>query len=170
MSAIPPVLTRKICLLGRLAVGKTSLVRRFVENVFDEKYQTTVGVSIHTKTIELQGRRLKLIIWDIAGFEQVQHYNQYLRGSHGVIWVADGTEPASWHKLLEIRHSQAATHKLPQLCLINKHDLLDQWLITNQDLDALQAEFSPLLFSSAKTGENVEKGFLLLADQLLQRP
>ncbi len=163
-----PTLTRKVCLLGRLAVGKTSLVRRFVENVFDEKYQTTVGVSIHTKHITLGEQQLKLIIWDIAGFEQVAHYSQYVRGSHGVLWVADGTEPASWHKLQAIRQAQPALHTLPGLCLINKHDLLDQWRIDHDDLDGLQKDFSALLFTSAKTGENVEKAFLLLAQQLLE--
>lgn len=162
-----PVLTRKVCLLGRLAVGKTSLVRRFVENVFDEKYQTTVGVSIHTKRVTVGTQPLKLIVWDIAGFEQVAHYRQYVRGSHGVLWVADGTEPASWHKLLAIREAQASLQNLPGMCLINKHDLLDQWRISHNDLAALQSRFGSVLFSSAKTGENVEKAFLDLARHLL---
>ncbi len=163
-----PVLTRKICLLGRLAVGKTSLVRRFVENVFDERYQTTVGVSIHTKTLNINAQTIKLIIWDIAGFEQVAHYQQYLRGSHGVLWVADGTEPASWQKLLAIHQNHQSIHAVPGVCLINKHDLLDQWRIRNEDIAHLQKVFGFVLFSSAKTGENVEQGFTELAKRLLK--
>ncbi len=166
MSKTPPV-TRKVCLLGRLAVGKTSLVRRFVENVFDEKYQTTVGVSIHTKTVRLEQQDVKLIVWDIAGFEQISNYARYLRGSHGCLWVADGTEPASWRKLLAIRQTHRLTHDLPGVCLVNKHDLLDDWLISHGELDDLQALYDTVLFTSAKTGENVEKAFMTLAEKLL---
>ena len=64
------MITRKVCLLGAFAVGKTSLMRRFVHGVFDERYLTTLGVKIDTKTVELDGKAVKLVIWDIEGAEK----------------------------------------------------------------------------------------------------
>jgi len=60
---------KKICLIGRFAVGKTSLVKQFIEKQFGEKYKTTVGVSISTKKLLVEDKEISLVIWDIAGFE-----------------------------------------------------------------------------------------------------
>lgn len=158
---------KKICLIGRFAVGKTSLVKRFVKNEFGERYKTTVGVSISTKSIGIDENELPLVVWDISGFEQDGHYQNYLRGAHGLIWVVDGTEPESFNILDLIFDSMPEIKSIPSVCLINKVDLKDDWLVTDEMLEKLKSFNYSVLNCSAKTGENVEKGFVDLARQLI---
>ena len=159
---------KKICLIGRFAVGKTSLVKRYINDQFGEKYKTTVGVSISTKDVVLsEDEEVSLVIWDIAGFEQDGHYQHYLRGVHGVIWVVDGTEPESFEILDVISSSIPEIKSIPSVCFVNKCDLNDDWLITEKEIDQLKEFNYSVLLSSAKTGANVEKGFLDLARQLI---
>jgi len=160
-------IAKKICLIGRFAVGKTSLVKQYIDNQFSEKYKTTVGVSISTKKLQIDGIELSLVIWDIAGFEQENHYMNYLRGVHGLIWVVDGTEPESLSILDTISHSFPKITQIPSLCFINKYDLIDQWIITDKDVKRLEETFKIVLKTSAKTGVNVEEGFNQLADILI---
>jgi len=160
-------IAKKICLIGRFAVGKTSLVKQFISNQFGEKYKTTVGVSISTKIIYIGNTELSLVIWDIAGFEQDGHYTHYLRGVHGLIWVVDGTEPESLKTLDVIKASLPEITQVPSVCFINKRDLKDEWMIKPADIDSLKKFNDSVFKTSAKTGENVEKGFMQLAEMLL---
>ncbi len=157
------MISKKICMIGRFAVGKTSLVDRYVKNHFSEKYQTTVGVAIATKIID---DNTKFIIWDIAGFEQENHYKPYLRGAHGVIYVVDATEPASLTTMQQIIDDSPELKDLPAVCFINKSDLKDdiQWQDEfDQQIDALTDHS---YWTSAKTGDNVEAGFVALSKHL----
>ncbi|WP_395377766.1 Rab family GTPase [Marinicella sp. W31] len=147
--------TQKVCLLGRFAVGKTSLVDRYINNAFSEQYQTTVGVSIATKIID----DLKMIIWDIAGFEHDKHYLPYLRGSHGAIWVVDSTEPDSVEVIDEIIASAPQIEQVPAICLVNKMDLKNQYRLSHDHILRLEKRFGDLIYTSAKTGADVEMGF-----------
>ena len=75
---------KKICMVGACGVGKTSLVRRFVESIFDESYQTTIGVKIDKKLLELDGREVTLVIWDLAGEDEFAQVREaHLRGAAG---------------------------------------------------------------------------------------
>jgi len=158
---------KKICLIGRFAVGKTSLVKQFIEKQFGEKYKTTVGVSIATKKLFIENKEISLVIWDIAGFEQDGHYAHYMRGVHGIIWVVDGTEPESFEIIDTINNSLPEIKQVPSVCFINKCDLLDEWIIKESEVATLK-EFNYAVYkTSAKTGENVENGFTKLASLLL---
>ncbi len=126
-----------------------------------------MGVSISTKKIQMDDLDLSLVIWDIAGFEQENHYTHYLRGVQGIIWVVDGTEPESLEILDTISESLPDITQIPSLCFINKHDLVNQWLIGEKEMEKINKTFSLVLNSSAKTGENVEKGFYELAKKLI---
>jgi len=76
------MIKKKICMLGVFAVGKTSLVQRFVKSMFSEKYLTTVGVKIDKKTIEVKGKIVELMLWDLQGEDEFQKLNAtYLRGA-----------------------------------------------------------------------------------------
>ncbi len=150
-------------MIGRFAVGKTSLVDRFVKNQFSEKYQTTVGVAIATKIMD---ETTKLIVWDIAGFEQENHYKPYLRGAHGIIYVVDATEPESIHTLDHILTDSPELKSLPAVCFINKADLKDD-INWEDSFDEKISQFASHSFwTSAKTGENVEQGFVSLSQRL----
>ena len=161
-------IAKKVCLIGRFAVGKTSLVKQFLDQQFSDKYKTTVGVSISTKELQIEDTQLSMVIWDIAGFEQEGHYKHYLRGVHGVICVVDGTEPESFKALDTIFKTTPELKQVPSICLINKHDLVEDWLITDDEIKHLKQIHQTVLTCSAKTGENVEKGFNSLAKALVE--
>ena len=160
-------LAKKVCLIGRFAVGKTSLVKQFISKQFGDKYKTTVGVSISTKEMLINDIELSLVIWDIAGFEQDGHYAHYLRGVHGLIWVLDGTEPESFEILDIISDSIPEIRQIPSVCFINKHDLIDEWIVKDEDIEKLKSQNYAVLNSSAKTGENVDIGFYKLAELMV---
>lgn len=160
---------RKICLLGDFGVGKTSTVRRFVSNAYDDKYLTTVGVKIDTKELSTaSGAPLKLIIWDIAGgADATPAMNSYLRGMAGYLIVVDGTRPETLEAALGLRDQlNAHLGDLPWVGLLNKADLVDQWAIDDARLEALQASGQTWLKTSALSGENVEQAFAELAGKL----
>src|SRR5258708_19240545 len=117
MNATQSALQKKICMLGGFSVGKTSLVKRFVASVFSESYLTTVGVKIDKKTVDLGDRTVNLILWDVAGEDDVSTLRMsYLRGSAGYVLVADGTRPSTLEVALSLRgRAQAALGALPFL-------------------------------------------------------
>lgn len=168
------MISRKICLLGAFAVGKTSLTRRFVHGVFDERYLTTLGVKIDTKTVELDTGTVKLVIWDIEGADPADHEAQlvnsrmaaYLQGTDGVLLVADGTRPSTFDVARDIHKWLLAQYPgLPVILLVNKADLTDLWQVDHHTLDGFE-ELSQSFTTSALSGENVERTFSSLAEVL----
>ena len=86
------MIQKKICMLGTFAVGKTSLVQRFVESIYSDKYHTTVGVKIDKKLVAVGGQEIMMLLWDIEGAETAHELRKsYLRGAAGYLLVADGT-------------------------------------------------------------------------------
>jgi small GTP-binding protein len=159
------MLQKKICMLGAFSVGKTSLVKRFVESVFSGSYLTTVGVKIDKKTVNVSGRTVNLILWDIAGEDGDGSLRMsYLRGAAGYVLVADGTRPATVEVAVSLRQRVTADlGPLPFVMLLNKHDLTEQWAISSAELIALQENGWWVKPTSAKTGECVEDAFYRLA-------
>jgi hypothetical protein len=156
---------KKICMLGAFSVGKTSLVRRYVSSVFSDAYLTTVGVKIDKKPVELDGRELALILWDIAGEDDVSTVRMsYLRGSAGYVLVADGTRAATLDVARSLQSRvQAEIGPVPFTMLVNKNDLADQWTVADAELDALRAAGWSVRRTSARSGEGVEDAFRELA-------
>jgi small GTP-binding protein len=152
-------------MLGGFSVGKTSLVKRFVESVFSETYLTTVGVKIDKKTVDLGGRTVSLILWDVAGEDDISAVRMsYLRGCAGYVLVADGTRPSTLDVALSLRERVEADHgRLPFVLLLNKSDLQEQWAIGSAELHDLQQKGWSVRSSSARTGEGVEDAFRELA-------
>jgi small GTP-binding protein len=165
MAATQPTLQKKICMLGGFSVGKTSLVRRFVESIFSDAYLTTVGVKIDKKTVQLADRSLALILWDLAGDDEASSLRMsYLRGAAGYVLVADGTRPSTLDVALSLRgRVEAECGALPFELLLNKCDLEDQWSVGVTAIEALRQEGWPVRPSSALTGEGVEAAFRDLA-------
>ena len=90
------MLQKKICMLGGFSVGKTSLVKRYVHSVFSETYLTTVGVKIDKKTVTLPDRTVNLILWDLAGEDDINSLRMTnVRGAAGYVLVADGTRSST---------------------------------------------------------------------------
>lgn len=166
------MIQKKICMLGAFAVGKTSLVARFVTQAFSEKYHTTIGVKIDKKTVRAGDRSVDLILWDLQGEDSLQQsYLSYLRGMSGYLLVFDGMRGASLETARRIRDTVVSLHgqDVPFMALANKRDLDAHWEIGEQDLKELTRQKWQVLKTSAKTGEGVEEAFALLTKQMLQR-
>jgi small GTP-binding protein len=158
-------LQKKICMLGGFSVGKTSLVKRYVESVFSETYLTTVGVKIDKKTVDLSDRIVNLILWDLAGEDDISSLRMsYLRGSAGYVLVADGTRPSTLEVALSLRQRvEADLGPLPFVLLLNKNDLREQWAISDADLEDFRRNGWWVEPTSARTGAGVEDAFRALA-------
>ena len=159
-----PVLQKKIALVGAPGVGKTSLVRRFVESLFDERYLTTIGVKVDRKDVMIDGLTLRLMLWDVAGAEDGFIPTSYVRGSAGYLRVIDGTLPDSIQEGLDsTARIERDLGPIPSITVANKHDLVSEWRVTAEDLALLGPNPSAVLRASAKTGDGVEDAFLALA-------
>jgi small GTP-binding protein len=165
MAATQAMLQKKVCMLGGFSVGKTSLVKRYVASVFSESYLTTVGVKIDKKTVDLGHRTVNLILWDVAGEDEVSTVRMtYLRGCSGYVLVADGTRPSTLEVALSLRERvEADLGQLPFVLLLNKNDLREQWAIPDSELERLQEAGWSVRSTSARTGEGVEDAFRELA-------
>ncbi|MFH2093014.1 MAG: Rab family GTPase [Pseudomonadota bacterium] len=160
---------KKICLLGAFAVGKTSLVQQYVHSIFSDKYRTTVGVKIEKTTIDVNGEPIDLIIWDLHGEDEFQHVRlSYLKGSSGLIFVADGTRKTTLATALNLKQiAENTIGKVPFVLLINKEDLKDQWEIDDTTIEAIKKQGGTILLTSAKTGNRVEYAFKLLTQKMV---
>lgn len=163
------MIQKKICLMGSFSVGKTSLIKRFVKSMFDDKYHTTVGVKIDKKVMEIKGHDITFVIWDIAGEDDFASFRpSFLRGISGYIIVVDGTRPKSIDVGLAIHKKSAViTGGVPVVFALNKCDLVDQWVIDDTQRRAFEAFNYPTLETSAKTGQSVDEIFYQLGLQLL---
>ena len=159
------VLQKKTCMLGAFSVGKTSLVERYVHSVFSETYLATVGVKIDKKTVDLTDRIVNLILWDVAGEDDINSFRMTnLRGAAGYVLVADGTRPSTLDVALSLRQRVEAEYgPLPFVLLLNKSDLKEQWAISDAEMAGLRQNGWWVEPSSARTGEGVEDAFKDLA-------
>jgi small GTP-binding protein len=174
-------LSKKICLLGDIAVGKTSLVRRFVYDLFDDKYLSTIGVKVSHKEIVVPAKQgavdLTLMIWDLAGSEEFDRMQaSYLRGASGAILVCDLTRPFTLDSfsdyVADLKTVSAGAHLI---AAANKRDLIDQQPpgaeghLTPQALEAASIRLAvPYYVTSAKSGQHVEDLFRHLGRLMLE--
>lgn len=172
--------SKKVCLLGEFAVGKTSLVRRFVYDAFDDKYISTIGVKVSRKTVvvphEDEPIELNMMLWDLAGSEQFSRVRaSYFRGAAGAVLVCDVTRTETLEGLLS--YAQDLTRVCPKACFVvagNKSDLVDEQQIALEDLEGAAAAIEsatgcgsvPCYLTSALTGLDVETLFRRLAEMV----
>ena len=162
------MIQKKICLLGAFAVGKTSLIKRFVESIFSDKYLTTIGVKIDKKSLSIANKDINLMIWDLEGEDDYTKIkSSYLRGASGYILVADGTRAETLNTALAIhRSTQALLGPVPAILAMNKVDIEDQWLVTPEAISNIDKTL-PLIKTSAKSGVNVDQAFTDLSHNML---
>jgi small GTP-binding protein len=160
------MMQKKICMLGAFAVGKTSLVSRYVRSVFSDRYLTTVGVKVDKKIVTLEdGGEVTLMLWDLYGHDDFQTVRtSYLRGASGYLLVADGTR----HQTLEVARAlhetaQGVVGTVPFVCVLNKSDLEAEWQVDQRALVRFAEQGWPIIRTSAKTGAGVEDVFSRLA-------
>ena len=161
--------SKKIVILGHFGVGKTSLIRRFVEDSFSDKYKVTIGVHITKKVVELSAdETISLIIWDLEGTDEVQLIRDaYLLGTHGVVFVFDVSRPSTFQNINEdLKIVAEKTPNTPLIVVGNKIDL-----VINNELQGLLIEnnIEANYLTSAKTGDSVNEMFTYLASLLYDK-
>lgn len=163
------MIQKKICMLGSFAVGKTSLVRRFVDSIYSDVYHTTVGVKIDKKVVRQDNAEVSLLLWDLYGEDEFQKMRwSYLRGASGYLLVADGTRRNTLERAFALEQRvREEVGEIPFIFLINKTDLVQEWELDTALEAQLAARSWTVLRSSAKTGENVEEAFSQLTRKML---
>lgn len=160
------MLFHKICIVGAFGVGKTSVVRRYVNSIYDDRYLTTVGVRVDQKELKADGQNVTLVIWDIAGEDEITRLSmQHLRGMSGYFLVVDGCRSDTFETAVRLRSEIDRVYPgVPFVVLLNKSDLRDQWEIDGGRIRELGWD---ALETSAKSGDGVELAFERLAVRLL---
>jgi hypothetical protein len=156
-------------MLGSFAVGKTSLIRRFVESIYSDAYHTTVGVKVDKKVIRHNNSDITLVLWDLYGEDEFQKMRwSYLRGAAGYLLVADGTRRNTLEKAFQLQQRvREELGEIPFIFVINKADLVKDWELDPAMESQLTTRNWTILRSSAKTGENVEEAFSQLTRKML---
>lgn len=161
-------MARKVVVIGDPAVGKTSLIKRFVQDVFDDRYLNTIGAKVMKKELGVNRPDtgeivdLKLILWDIAGQETFSTVKKaYYRGASGAIVVCDLTRKETMEDMHRwIENLFDVSDVVPMIILCNKNDLGDE---VKYDVETVEREYAPygapVYSTSAKLGENVEMVF-----------
>ncbi|MEE9116464.1 MAG: Rab family GTPase [Thermoplasmata archaeon] len=159
----------KVCMVGDNSVGKTSLVRRFVYDTFEDKYLATLGAKV-TKKDEIVPfpelgveYEIAMIIYDIMGAKEFRSLlrEAYFFGAQGLIAVCDLTAGETFESLEDwIMNAFNVTGKIPVELLANKADLEGEHVITESDIEKLSESYeSTHKLTSAKTGSNVDLAF-----------
>lgn len=159
--------SKKVILTGSFGVGKTSLFNQFIHNRFSEKYLTTIGVKVNKKKIEVDGKEVSILLWDIAGeVAQDKVPTSYFLGASGIIYVIDLTRPSTYKSIsADIDYLKNIVKGGIIKVVANKKDL-----VSDVQLETIQNEISVKwdIATSAKTGENVNDLFQQLGIELLQ--
>ena len=173
-----PKMKAKICMVGDSGVGKTSLVRRFVLDYFDDRYIITLGTKVTKKQVLLRETplgtpmELTLTIWDIMGQESFRELlkEAYFYGANGLLAVIDVTDTGTllaidrWIKL-----ARGVAGKVPVHIIVNKVDLQNKITFSSDDVVPIARDLeASISFTSAKTGEKVEDSFEVIASAIVQ--
>lgn len=158
-------------MLGTFAVGKTSLVRRFVKGIFSEKYLTTMGAKVDKKPVEIDGEIVDLMLWDLNGEDRFQKLSMdYVQGAAGYLLVIDSTRRASFEAAYHLRQKVVESiGEVPFVVVFNKSDLNAPWENQDRELQQLQELGWTVMHTSAKTGTGVEEVFETLTKMILHK-
>lgn len=169
-------LKAKICLVGEVAVGKSSLIKRYVIDTFEDRYVATVGTKVTKKTMDVAWRgqpaTLDLMIWDIMGERGFRTLlkDAYFHGAQAVLAVCDVTRRDTFYDLNNwINLTRQEVGDAPIVFLANKADIGDRTVVSREDLARLgDQQLAPYFFTSAKSGENVEEAFRAVATAVVE--
>ncbi len=172
---MPAKLIKKVCLLGDSSVGKTSLIRKYVYDTFDDKYIATIGTKTVKKELEVKyfGKdlNLTLMIWDILGQKEYRRMQAMsFEGTSGAIMISDITRSETLESLRDywVPELEKVVGNVPMVFLANKVDLVSDAQFGEPELSELAAGFSGAHFlTSAKTGENVDNAFIEIGKMII---
>ena len=163
----------KLLLIGDSGVGKSCLLLRFADDTYTESYISTIGVDFKIRTIELDGKTIKLQVWDTAGQERFRTItSSYYRGAHGIIVVFDVTDQESFNNVKQWLQEidRYACENVDKLLVGNKCDLTDKKVVEYTSAKAYADQLGiSFLETSAKNSTNVEQAFMTMAAEIKNR-
>ncbi len=178
MSAPPEVVKLKVCMAGEAMVGKTSLIRRYVLDDYEDRYTATLGTKITKRNVRARDPRtgealeINLILWDIMGTPTLRDLlkEAYYHGAHGILGVADITRKDTLRELdAWSRSIQTVAGNVPTYVVVNKVDLETERQLDRETVEAFCGQRGwGWTLASAKTGEGVEGAFASLVDLVLR--
>ncbi|CAH2045887.1 ras-related protein Rab-1A [Battus philenor] len=163
----------KLLLIGDSGVGKSCLLLRFADDTYTESYISTIGVDFKIRTVELDGKTIKLQIWDTAGQERFRTItSSYYRGAHGIIIVYDCTDQDSFSNVKQWLEEidRYACDNVNKLLVGNKCDLTTKKVVDYTTANQYAEQLGiPFLETSAKNSTNVEQAFMTMAAEIKAR-
>ena len=168
-----PAMTFKILTIGESGVGKTCVLRRFVENKFLKNHLATIGIDFKTKTLNINNQEIKLKIWDTAGQERFRNITtQYYKGADGIVLVYDVTDESSYEKIRDWMDpilSNTQQEEIGLVLLGNKCDM-DPRTVTEDMGNKLAEELKISYFeTSALTGQGIKEAFEKLTKDIMKK-
>jgi len=163
----------KLLLIGDSGVGKSCLLLRFADDTYTESHISTIGVDFKIRTIQLDGKTIKLQIWDTAGQERFRTItSSYYRGAHGIIVVYDTTDQETFEHVKTWLHEidRYASENVNKLLVGNKSDLTSKRQVETESAKEFADSVNiPFLETSAKNATNVEDAFMTMAGEIKKR-
>ena len=163
----------KILLIGNSGVGKSSLLLRFADDTFTDNFMPTIGVDFKIRTLEVDGRTIKLQIWDTAGQERFKTItSSYYKGAHGIIVVYDITDKESF-KNIDTWMNEVEKHasdNVSRILVGNKCDMDESRQVSTDEGKELADQYNiRFMETSAKESANVEEAFTLMTKEIKSR-
>jgi small GTP-binding protein len=168
-----PSVTFKILTIGESGVGKTCILRRFVENKFLKNHLATIGIDFKTKTLTINNQEIKLKIWDTAGQERFRNITtQYYKGADGIVLVYDVTDEASYEKIKDWMDQILSNTQKEDIGLVllgNKCDM-EPRNVTEEQGNKMAQELNISYFeTSALTGQGIKEAFEQLTRDIMKK-
>lgn len=163
----------KLLLIGNSSVGKSCILLRFSDNIFNDNFLPTIGVDFKIRTFDLQSKTIKMQIWDTAGQERFKTItSSYYRGAHGVILVYDITDRQSFNDLenWQTETEKHASEDIVKMLIGNKNDLESSRVVTfNEGKSYAMANGMEFIETSAKGNINIEEAFFMIARKIKEK-
>jgi Ras-related protein Rab-1A len=164
----------KIVLIGDTCVGKSCILVRFSDDIFNDSYVTTIGVDFRFKTMVVNNKVAKIQIWDTAGQERYRSITTaYYRGAAAIIICCDCTNKESFNNInnwIEEIGKYTDKDSVDKIVLMNKCDLVEERCIDKNEINKFEKESGiKVLEVSAKTGEGIDKAFEYVIAKLIDK-
>ena len=165
--------TFNILTIGESGVGKTCILRRFVENKFLKNHLATIGIDFKTKTLNINNQEIKLKIWDTAGEERFRNITtQYYKGADGIVLIYDVTDDASFEKIRDWMEQILSNTKREDIGLVllgNKCDMEPRSVTEEQGIKMAEELKVSYFETSALTGQGIKEAFDELTRDIMKR-